>query len=248
MKIAVAGGTGTLGRHVVATLTAQGHEPIVLTRSTGADLMSGNGLAAKLRGADAVVDVTSVATTRADVSERFFRAVTTNLLAAEEQAARSPSPRRLDRGCRADQQGVLRGQEGSGGVGHGRRGPMDDRAGDPIPRVRPPGDPSGKTRAASGRPHDRGADRRSLRSGCDRGTAGGRTSCRSHCGCCGPEGGADGRPDPTLPAGRRDQSTRLRNPVSGWVVASLRDGSILPKGDVILGTQTFDEWLVAVSA
>jgi uncharacterized protein YbjT (DUF2867 family) len=86
MRIAVAGGTGTVGRHVVDSLVANGHESIVLTRSTGVDLRSGDGLVEMLHRVDAVVDVTSVATTRADVSERFFRAVTTNLLTAEEEA------------------------------------------------------------------------------------------------------------------------------------------------------------------
>lgn len=86
MRIAVAGGTGTLGRHIVTALNASGHEPIVLARSAGVDLVSGTGLAGTLAGIDAVVDATSVATMKADVSETFFRAVTNNLLAAEAEA------------------------------------------------------------------------------------------------------------------------------------------------------------------
>ncbi|MEV7228748.1 SDR family oxidoreductase [Polymorphospora sp. NPDC051019] len=82
MRIAVAGGTGAVGRHVVDVLRERGHEAVVLARSTGVDLVAGTGLAATLGGVRAVVDVTSVSTRSAEVAERFFRAVTTNLLTA----------------------------------------------------------------------------------------------------------------------------------------------------------------------
>jgi uncharacterized protein YbjT (DUF2867 family) len=86
MRIAVAGGTGAVGRHVVASLAAAGHEPIVLTRSAGVDVLSKAGLADALSGASAVIDVSSVASTSARESVRFFGTVTKNLLEAEEQA------------------------------------------------------------------------------------------------------------------------------------------------------------------
>lgn len=86
MRIAVAGGTGVVGVHVVSALEAAGHETIVLTRSTGVDLTSGVGLADALRGTDAVVDVTSKITTSASVSREFFGAVSRNLLDAEREA------------------------------------------------------------------------------------------------------------------------------------------------------------------
>ena len=41
MKIAVAGGTGVAGRWTVDALRAGGHEPIVIARSAGADLVTG---------------------------------------------------------------------------------------------------------------------------------------------------------------------------------------------------------------
>ena len=44
MRIAVAGGTGVVGRHLVAALQAEGHEAVVLARSAGIDLTSGDGL------------------------------------------------------------------------------------------------------------------------------------------------------------------------------------------------------------
>jgi uncharacterized protein YbjT (DUF2867 family) len=86
MKIAVAGGTGTVGRYVVDSLGADGHQPVILSRSTGVDLMSGVGLASALAGVDAVVDVTSTSTTAASESVEFFGTVTAVLLAAEKDA------------------------------------------------------------------------------------------------------------------------------------------------------------------
>jgi uncharacterized protein YbjT (DUF2867 family) len=58
MRIAVAGGTGTVGRHVVAHAQKTGHEVAALSRSQGVDVRSGEGLAEGLKGADVVIDVT----------------------------------------------------------------------------------------------------------------------------------------------------------------------------------------------
>ncbi len=85
-KVAVAGGTGTVGRHVVAALREAGHRPVVLSRGEGVDLEAGSGLDAALDGVEAVVDVTSVPSMSSRRSRRFFTAVTRNLLAAEQRA------------------------------------------------------------------------------------------------------------------------------------------------------------------
>jgi uncharacterized protein YbjT (DUF2867 family) len=82
VRIAVAGGTGTVGRHVVDTADDQGHETVVLSRACGVDLVDGTGLDAALDGVDVVIDVTSVRIQSSAASERFFRAVTANLLAS----------------------------------------------------------------------------------------------------------------------------------------------------------------------
>ncbi|GLY13481.1 SDR family oxidoreductase [Kineosporia rhizophila] len=84
MRIAVAGGTGTVGRHVADAVTERGHELVLLTRSAGVDLVSGEGL--DLTGVDVVVDVTSKMTQKAAEAQAFFGAVTRNLLAAEQVA------------------------------------------------------------------------------------------------------------------------------------------------------------------
>jgi|1186.fasta_scaffold02976_6 uncharacterized protein YbjT (DUF2867 family) len=86
MRIAVAGGTGVVGRHLVTALGAAGHEPVVLARSAGVDLTTGTGLAERLRGVAAVVDVSNVTTTRRAVAERFFGGATRHLLDAGARA------------------------------------------------------------------------------------------------------------------------------------------------------------------
>jgi len=86
MKIAVAGGTGTVGRHIVDVLTEQGHQPLVLSRAAGVDLTTGRSLADALAGATAVIDVSSTQTQADEASRAFFGTVTQNLLAAEQAA------------------------------------------------------------------------------------------------------------------------------------------------------------------
>ncbi len=86
MRIAVAGGTGTVGRHVVAVAREDGHEVVVLARSAGIDLVTGVGLASALSGVHAVIDVASVLTQKADEARAFFGATTNNLLEAEKSA------------------------------------------------------------------------------------------------------------------------------------------------------------------
>lgn len=86
MRIAVAGGTGTVGRHIVAVLRERGHEPVVLSRSNGIDVLTRAGLAESLAGADAVIDVLSISTQNADESRAFFGATTRALLDAEKTA------------------------------------------------------------------------------------------------------------------------------------------------------------------
>jgi len=85
MRIAVVGGTGTLGRQVGTELARRGHEVRVLSRSSPQfpiDLTSGQGLVAALEGCGAVVDASN--------TQRQARQVlvegTGRLLAAEQQA------------------------------------------------------------------------------------------------------------------------------------------------------------------
>lgn len=83
VKIAVAGGTGLVGRQTVEAVRRVGHDPLVLARSAGVDLTTGAGLAAVLDGVDAVIDVTNTPGVNTDQMRAFFAAVTGHLLAAE---------------------------------------------------------------------------------------------------------------------------------------------------------------------
>ncbi|WP_062440601.1 SDR family oxidoreductase [Herbidospora daliensis] len=86
MRIVVAGGTGVVGRYVVAALRARGYEPAVLSRATGVDLVSGAGLDAALVGAETVVDVGNVTTSSRSAAVSFFDRTGRNLAAAAERA------------------------------------------------------------------------------------------------------------------------------------------------------------------
>jgi uncharacterized protein YbjT (DUF2867 family) len=86
MRVAVAGGTGLVGRLVVSRLAAGGDEPVVLARANGVDLTTGAGLGAALTGVDAVVDVSNTTAMRKKQAVAFFEAATTNLLQAGERA------------------------------------------------------------------------------------------------------------------------------------------------------------------
>lgn len=85
MRIAVAGGTGAVGVHVVDALRSDGHEPVVLSRSRGTDLTTGSGLTAALEGVEAIVDVANVSALSAEAATRFFHAATGSLLDAAQR-------------------------------------------------------------------------------------------------------------------------------------------------------------------
>ena len=86
MKIAVAGGTGVVGRHTVEAVRTAGHDAVVLTRSHGVDLVTGQGLDSALSGVDAVIDVASIETLKAATAIEFFTAATGNLVSAAADA------------------------------------------------------------------------------------------------------------------------------------------------------------------
>lgn len=83
MRIAVAGGTGLTGRHTVESVRRLGHDAVVIARSTGADVMTGEGLDDALQGVDAVIDVTNLHAGDADAMRSLYTTSTRNLLGAE---------------------------------------------------------------------------------------------------------------------------------------------------------------------
>lgn len=86
MRIAVAGGTGWIGRLVVTRAQGAGHDVTIISRTHGVDLTTGEGLAAALQGSDALIDVTNSPGTGKRAAMGFFEASTTNLLTAAREA------------------------------------------------------------------------------------------------------------------------------------------------------------------
>ncbi|KQZ85070.1 3-beta hydroxysteroid dehydrogenase [Microbacterium sp. Root166] len=86
MRIAIAGGTGTVGAPTVDAVRAAGHDPVVLSRSSGVDLVSGRGLDEALDGVDAVIDTANVSTLSADEATAFFTKASGNLIGAAARA------------------------------------------------------------------------------------------------------------------------------------------------------------------
>ena len=67
-------------------LTSEGHEVVPASRDTGVDVLTGEGLADALAGADVLVDVTNSPSFADDPVMEFFTTSTTNLVAAARAA------------------------------------------------------------------------------------------------------------------------------------------------------------------
>jgi uncharacterized protein YbjT (DUF2867 family) len=85
-KFAVAGATGRVGRHVVDVLAAAGHEVVGISRSTGVDVITGDGLERALAGVECVVDAATGPSPDQDTATEFFATAAGNLHKAGEQA------------------------------------------------------------------------------------------------------------------------------------------------------------------
>jgi uncharacterized protein YbjT (DUF2867 family) len=78
-RIAVAGATGRVGRHVVDVLTEQGHEVVPVARAAGVDLITGDGLADALRGVTTIVDAATGPSPDEASATQFFTTAAENL-------------------------------------------------------------------------------------------------------------------------------------------------------------------------
>src|SRR5918912_1380445 len=85
-KIAVAGATGRVGRHVVEVLKAGGHDVVAMSRSSGVDVVTGDGLTEALEGVECIIDVASGPSPDQEAATEFFTAAARNLHAAGERA------------------------------------------------------------------------------------------------------------------------------------------------------------------
>jgi uncharacterized protein YbjT (DUF2867 family) len=86
-KIAVAGATGRVGRHVVDVLRERGHDVVAMSRATGVDVITGDGLADALAGVSYVVDAATGPSPDQDAATTFFTTAARNLQEAGERAS-----------------------------------------------------------------------------------------------------------------------------------------------------------------
>jgi uncharacterized protein YbjT (DUF2867 family) len=85
-RIAVVGASGRLGRPLVDVLGAAGHDVVAASRSSGVDVITGEGLAEALEGVESVVDVSTWPTPDQDEATRFFTSAARNLHQYGERA------------------------------------------------------------------------------------------------------------------------------------------------------------------
>ncbi|ORA82770.1 NAD(P)H-binding protein [Mycobacterium malmoense] len=86
MTIVVVGATGLIGAKLAHILTANGQQVLAASRSTGVDVLTGEGVSDALRGAEAVIDVTDSPSYEDDAPLEFFTTSTANLVTAERAA------------------------------------------------------------------------------------------------------------------------------------------------------------------
>jgi uncharacterized protein YbjT (DUF2867 family) len=85
-KLAVAGATGRVGRHVVDVLEAEGHDVVGMSRSLGVDVVSGDGLAEALAGVECIIDVATGPSPEQEAATEFFTTAARNLQEGGERA------------------------------------------------------------------------------------------------------------------------------------------------------------------
>ena len=78
-KIAVTGATGRVGSHLVEILEQRGHDVVQIARSTGVDVVSGEGLEEALTGAETIIDTATGPSPDQEEATAFFTASARNL-------------------------------------------------------------------------------------------------------------------------------------------------------------------------
>ena len=87
MKFVIIGGSGLIGSKVCKNLQDLGHEVISASPSSGINVITGEGLADALKGADVVVDVANSPSFEDHAALHFFETAGHNLFAAEKVAS-----------------------------------------------------------------------------------------------------------------------------------------------------------------
>ena len=86
IKIAVAGATGRLGPHIVDVLSERGYEPVPMSRATGVDVVTGEGLAEALAGTKVIIDAATGPSPDEREATEFFTTSAANLQAEGAKA------------------------------------------------------------------------------------------------------------------------------------------------------------------
>ena len=85
-KIAVAGATGRVGRHVVDILESRDYDVVSISRSQGVDVITGEGLDQALTGVETIIDVATWPTPDQQAATDFFTTASHNLQEAGQRA------------------------------------------------------------------------------------------------------------------------------------------------------------------
>lgn len=85
-KIAVAGGTGRVGRPTVEILESRGYDVVSISRSQGVDVITGEGLDQALTGVDTIIDASTGPSPNQQAATEFFTTSTRNLQEAAQRA------------------------------------------------------------------------------------------------------------------------------------------------------------------
>jgi uncharacterized protein YbjT (DUF2867 family) len=78
-RIAVTGATGRVGSHLVEILEQRGHDVVPIARSTGVDVVTGEGLDEALAGAETIIDTATGPSPDQEEATAFFTASARNI-------------------------------------------------------------------------------------------------------------------------------------------------------------------------
>jgi uncharacterized protein YbjT (DUF2867 family) len=85
-KIAVAGATGRVGKHVVDILESRGYDVVRISRSQGVDVITGGGLDEALTGVETIIDLATGPSPDQQAATEFFTTSARNVQEAGERA------------------------------------------------------------------------------------------------------------------------------------------------------------------
>ena len=137
MKIVVIGGSGLIGKKLVNNLREQGHEVVAASPSSGANAVTGEGLAIALAGAQVVVDAANSPSFEERAVLEFFETSSRNLLAGGAVAGVGHHVAVSVVGAdRIPDSGYMRAKVAQEKLIQGGQGPLHDRPRDAVLRVR----------------------------------------------------------------------------------------------------------------